>query len=548
MDAARKAETEARLRSLYEESGHCAGRYRALERRTFADVYPLVFAYIRGRFLLTPEQCASEKLFDLADVSLRQTIALRREGIDAGEIARSCAGASSVITKKILLFRAMGEAFGFAFTPAELAGITTVTELTKFLLTHGETLPDRRDAPAEAAGEAFDAGAIRRDFPALAETVRGKPLIYLDNAATAQMPLAVMEAVREAERLRGNVRRGVHTPGERSTAIYEGARAVCAAFLGALPEQITFTAGTTDGINRVASALRALPGGVVVTALEHHSDFVPWQQACAALGRPFRVCPIRPDGCLDTDALDALLTPEISVLAVTHCSNVLGTVTPLKELCALVHGRGIRVLADGAQSVCHREIDVSDLGCDWFVCSGHKLGGPDGIGLLYSREPLPPVRFGGGMVERVTAEETTFAPAPLTGEAGSPNVAGAAGLAAAILCRQTLPPGWKEHERALLARAAALLEAVPGVHVLGGGEREGCLSVTLDGSDPLDAALLLDAEGIAVRSGSHCAQPLMAALGIDHALRVSPAYYNTAREIDAFVSALRGALSALGQT
>jgi len=177
------------------------------------------------------------------------------------------------------------------------------------------------------------------------------------------------------------------------------------------------------------------------------------------------------------------------------------------------------------------------------VCSGHKLGGPDGIGLLYSREPLPPVRFGGGMVERVTAEETTFVPAPLNGEAGTPNVAGAAGLAAAIRYRLAFPPGWQEHERTLLARAAALLGAVPGVRVLGGGEREGCLSMTLDGVSPLDAALLLDAGGIAVRSGSHCAQPLMAALGVDHTLRISPAFYNTSREIDAFAAALRETLA-----
>lgn len=546
MDRREKAETEARLRALYAKQDEYAGRYRALERKDFASVYPLVFAYIRSRFLLEPEMCVSEKLFDLADVSLRQSICLKREGIEAGQIARSCAGASSVVTKKILLMRAMGEAFCFSFTPKELAGITTVTELTDFLLVRGKAPARTREGAVSEVFEApFDPETVRRDYPALAETVHGKPLVYLDNAATAQMPLAVMEAVRGAEQLRGNVHRGLHAPGERSTAIYENARAVCAAFLGAEPAQIVFTAGTTDGVNRVADALRSMPGGVVVTALEHHSNFVPWQMACRRLGRPFRACPVHPDGTLDLDALEALLAPDISVLAVTHCSNVLGTVTPLAEICRRAHSRGVRVLADGAQSVCHRAIDVKKLGCDWFVCSGHKLGGPGGIGLLYSREPLPPVRFGGGMVDRVTAEETTFAAPPFSAEAGSPNVSGAAGLAAAIRCRQALPEGWRRFEKSLLDRAETLLGAIPGVRVLGSGEREGCLSFVIDGANPLDAALLLDEEGIALRSGSHCAQPLMAALGIEYTLRVSPAFYNTPQEIDAFVSALRSVLSAL---
>jgi cysteine desulfurase/selenocysteine lyase len=545
MDAVQKAETEARLRSLFREQTRFAEAYRSLPARDFGAVYPLVFGYIRSRFLLEPEMCPGEKLFDLADASLRRLLALKREGIEAGEIARSCAGASSVITKKILLFKAMEEDFSFSVTPEEFAGITTVTELTEHLLAcGGETAAAIREHAVPACG-AFAPEAVRGAFPALTETIHGHPLVYLDNAATSQMPRTVMDAVSRAELARGNVRRGVHTLSERSTALYEEARQVCADFLGALPAQITFTSGTTDGVNRAAEALDALPGGVIVTALEHHSNFVPWQQACRRLGRPFRVCPIRPDGSLDTDALEALLTPDISVLAVTHCSNVLGTVTPVRELCSLAHRRGVRVLVDGAQSVCHRDIDVSEIGCDWFVCSGHKLGGPFGIGLLYSREPLPPVRFGGGMVDRVTERNTSFAPAPQSGEAGTPNVSGAAGLAAAIRFRQALPAGWRDHEAALLRRAEALLREIPGVRVLGPTEKEGCLSFVTDGVNPLDAALLLDGEGVALRSGNHCAQPLMEALGLDYTLRLSPAYYNTAAEIDGFAAALRTVIARL---
>ena len=385
----------------------------------------------------------------------------------------------------------------------------------------------------------FDVQTVREQFPALEEQVHGKPLVYLDNAATAQMPRAVMEAVARLELCRGNVHRGIHALSERCTAAYEQARSTAAAFLGAAPEQVTFTAGATDGIDRVATVYeRTGEKGVAVTLLEHHSNFVPWQQLCLRKGWSFRVIPLDDGGQIDLVEAERLLDDSVGLLAVSHCSNVLGTVTPVEALCRLAHSRGIRVLVDGAQSVCHRPIDVSVLDCDWFVCSGHKLGGPFGVGLLYAKEPMEPARFGGGMVDRVSVAGTSFAPPPLSGEAGTPNVSGAVGLAAAIGFRQGLDEGWRTHEGALLARAEGQLSALPGVRILGSGPREGCLSFVIQGVQPFDAAALLDQLGIAVRSGHHCAQPLLDSLGLDYALRVSPAYYNTPEEIEALVHGL----------
>lgn len=529
---------QARLQTVSDNLPRYAEAYRALEWKEFDTVYPLVMGYIRDRFLLDRDRCRSDRLLDLADASLRYLLELKRMGIDLGRISRSCAGASSVITKKVLLMKAVQDAFNVTMTPEEFAHITTVTELTHFICGDCQKTdgPQTAGAPQYAGESVFDVEAVRRDFPALSEKVHGYPLIYLDNAATAQMPRAVLKAVEEIERCRGNVHRGIHTLAGRCTDAYEQARQVCAGFLGAAPGQVTFTSGATDGINRVAAAFARERGGVVTTALEHHANFVPWQQLCCGQGRPFRVCPVLSDGTLNLDALEPLLTEEIGLLAVTHCSNVLGTVTPVREIVTLAHSRGIKVLVDGAQSVCHRDIDVRALDCDYFVCSGHKLGGPFGIGLLYCKEPLPPVIFGGGMVDVVTEAQTTFLS---TLEAGTPNVSGAVGLAAAVAYRRGLPAEWQSHEAALLRRTEVLLAELPGVHILGSMPREGCLAFTLDGVTPFDAAAGLDQMGIALRSGNHCAQPLHQVLGTPYTLRVSPAFYNTFAEIETMLQGLR---------
>lgn len=545
MTAVQCERMQAALRGLYAQNEYYAARWREGRPADFETAYALVRGYVCSRFLLDADENGDDDLLALADASLRRIMMLRREGISVEGPARSCAGASSVITKKILLFKAMQEDFSLRVPPEDFARITTVTKLTQHLLEHKASL--QVDAAREEICDmptGFDPLRVRPDFPALARRVHGRVLVYLDNAATMQMPQVVAQTLAQAEMMRGNAHRGAHTIAQESGALYERSRSVCAAFLGAQDEQIVFTAGATDGINRVARALEFMRGGVVVTALEHHSNFVPWQQACRRLGRPFRMCPVDANGALDMRALKALLTPDIAVLAVTMNSNVLGLSTPLEEICALAHERGVRVLVDAAQGACHRRIDVEALGCDWLVCSGHKLGGPAGIGVLYCREALPPVVFGGGMVETVTAEHTSFAAAPLGNEAGTPNVAGAAALAAAIEYRAALPAGWQEHERALLALAEKRLGQIAGVRLLGSGVREGCLSFVVDGMSSLDVALLLDGEGIALRSGNFCAQPLMAVLGIESALRLSCAFYNTADEIECFAAALRHIVSA----
>lgn len=530
----------ARLHAAAQRLPQYESRYLSLSQRDYDYVYPLVQGYILDRFLLTKEMCTSEKLLDLADVSLRYMLALKRMGIDPGQISRSCSGASSVISKKVLLMKAVQEVFHVSMTPAEFAEISTVSELAAFICSHPREHTAQKPAVqvtyTEEAEVSFDVQRIRRDFPALAQTIHGHPLVYLDNAATMQMPVQVMEAVRKVELLRGNVHRGIHTLSSRSTDAYEQARSVCAQFFGTEPGHITFTSGTTDGINRVAAAFADRLGAIVVTELEHHSNFVPWQQLCQKTGREFRVCPIQPDGTLNLDALDAMLTEGTALLAISQCSNVLGMAIPLEQIIPLAHSRGIPVLVDGAQGVCHMPVNLTALDCDYYVCSGHKLGAPFGVGLLYCKQPLPPMVYGGGMVERVTAEKTTFLP---TLEAGTPNVSGAVGLAAALKYRMQLPSGWQTHEAALLHHAETILREIPGVHFLGSGTRIGCLSFTVDGADAFDMAAALDQQGIMLRSGDHCVQILHRRLGIPYSLRLSPAFYNTVEEVETLVDAIQ---------
>jgi cysteine desulfurase/selenocysteine lyase len=415
------------------------------------------------------------------------------------------------------------------------------------------TLPRRDASPARAPVPPFDPDDVRADFPALAQRIGGRPLVYLDNAATTQKPRAVLAAVRRQEmRDNGNVHRGVHALGERATAAYEGARATVAAFLGAAsPAEIVFTRGTTEALNLVAashgrSVVRA-GDEVVVSELEHHANIVPWQMLCRAAGATLRVAPVDDRGALDLAAFAALLGPRTRIVAVAHVANALGTLNPIAELCRLAHAHGATVVVDGAQAVAHLPVDVAALGCDFYAFSGHKLYGPTGVGVLWGRRALldgmPPWQGGGEMVRSVTWDETTYEAPPHRFEAGTPPIGAAVGLAAALAYLARLDRGAvAAHEADLLAYAGARLGAVPGLRLVGTAPAKiGGHAFVLDGLHPHDVASVLDGEGVAVRAGHHCAQPIHRRFGVAATVRASFALYNRRADVDALVAALAAA-------
>jgi cysteine desulfurase/selenocysteine lyase len=385
----------------------------------------------------------------------------------------------------------------------------------------------------------------------LSRTTRGRPLVYLDNANSTQKPRSVIETEsRFYETQYSNIHRGVYLLSQEATEAYDRSRSRVAGFVHARsPREIVFVRGTTEAINLVASSWGGAnlgPGDeVLISEMEHHSGIVPWQLACEKAGASLRVIPVDDDGELDLEAAERLFTPRTRILSVIHISNALGTVNPVRALVAMARPRGIPVLLDGAQTISHHAVDVQDLGCDFYVFSGHKLFGPTGIGVLWGREELldamPPYQGGGNMIERVTFERTTYAPLPFKFEAGTTNIAGTLGLAAAVDYIEAV--GYDTiaaHERKLLDRVLAGIATIPAVHLIGNPkERVGVLSLTIDGVHPHDAGTILDLEGIAVRAGHHCAQPLMARFGVPATIRASFAMYNTLDECDALVAGLR---------
>jgi len=406
-----------------------------------------------------------------------------------------------------------------------------------------------RSTASPAAPAPLDAERLRADFPILHQSVHGKPLVYLDNAATSQKPRAVIEAItRYYERDNANVHRGVHALSERATRAYEGARATVARFLGASVNEIVFLRGATEGINLVAQTFgrqRLAPGDeVVVTTLEHHSNIVPWQLVCAERGARVVPAPIDDAGDLDLDGLDRLLGPRARLLAVTQVSNALGTVTPLRRIVAMAKERGIPVLVDGAQGAPHLGADVASLGADFYVLSGHKVYGPTGIGVLWARgehlEAMPPWQGGGDMIRSVSFERTTWNEVPYKFEAGTPHIEGAIGLAAALDYLTAVGlPAVAAHEQRLLQRAEAALAGIPGLRLVGQPrERAGVISFLVDDVHPHDLATVVDREGVAIRAGQHCAEPLMRRLGVSATARASFALYNTPGEVDALVRAV----------
>jgi cysteine desulfurase/selenocysteine lyase len=405
-------------------------------------------------------------------------------------------------------------------------------------------------AKPRAAG--YDVQRVRADFPILRQKVHGKPLVYLDNAASAQKPRAVIEAVRRYyETDHANVHRAAHTLSERATEAYEEARLKAQRFIGAsCLREVIFTRGTTEGINLVAQTFGRLnvhPGDeVVLTALEHHSNIVPWQVLCQEKGATLRVVPVTDAGELRLDEFERLLNPSTRLVAVAHVSNALGTINPVKEIIRLAHEHGAAVLVDGAQAVPHLRVDMRDLDCDFYVFSGHKVYGPTGIGVLYGKarhlELMPPYQTGGDMISHVSFARTTWNELPYKFEAGTPNIAGAVGLGAALdYVEEFGPDAIAAHEHRLLEHATRRLGAIPGVRLVGTARaKASVLSFVVE--DPsvasLDVGTRLDLEGIAVRTGHHCCQPLMDRLGLAGTVRASFAMYNTHEEVDALADAL----------
>jgi cysteine desulfurase/selenocysteine lyase len=406
-----------------------------------------------------------------------------------------------------------------------------------------------RSMPA-APGLPFDVERIRKDFPILQQEIHGKPLVYLDNAATTQKPQPVLDALQAYYTTsNANVHRGVHLLSERATEAYEAARTRIQRFLNAAhPREIIFVRGATEGINLVAQTYGRERVGrgdeIVITALEHHSNIVPWQMLCEHTGASLSVVPIDDSGEVDLEAYERLLSARTKLVAVAHVSNALGTVVPVGPMIEAAHRRGIPVLVDGAQAVAHMQVDVQALGSDFYTLSGHKTFGPTGIGVLHGKSELldrmPPFHGGGDMIKSVSFERTVYNDLPYKFEAGTPDIAGAIGLGAAVDYLDTIQRERVEaYERELLAYATARLTALRGVRLIGTARHKaGVLSFVVEGVHAHDVGTILDREGIAVRTGHHCAMPVMTRFGVPATTRASLALYNTREEIDALVGGL----------
>ena len=406
---------------------------------------------------------------------------------------------------------------------------------------------------AVQTGAPLDVARLRQDFPILSQRINGRPLVYLDNGASSQRPRAVIDAeVRYAEQLHANVHRGVHTLSQRATDAFEAARERVRRFINARSiREIVFTRGTTESINLVANSFarpRLRAGDeILITWLEHHANIVPWQMACAATGAVLKVVPIDRRGEIDLDAYRALLSDRTRLVATAHVSNALGTVLPVREIVTLAHQRGVPVLLDGAQAVPHFALDMQALDCDFYAFSGHKLYGPDGIGVLYGRESLleamPPWQGGGDMILSVSFAGTTYNQLPFKFEAGTPHISGAVGLAAALDYVDGIGldaiAAW---ERELLDYASQQLAAIEGLTIVGTArDKASLVSFVVDGVHPHDIGTILDQQGIAIRTGHHCAMPAIEYFGLPATARASFAFYNTREEIDKLVEAVTAA-------
>ena len=409
----------------------------------------------------------------------------------------------------------------------------------------------------ESKKNLFNHSTIRNDFPILSRKVNNRPLIYLDSAATAQKPQVVIDAVDNYYKFQNaNIHRGVHTLSQEITIAYEEARATVKKHLNAAhAHEIIFTKGTTDSINLVAYSFgkKYVNEGdeILISSMEHHSNILPWQQLCEDKGATLKVIPINTEGEIDLKEFKILLSAKTKIIAITHVSNTLGTINPIKELISLAHQQNIAVLIDGAQAVPHLLVDVVDLDADFYCFSAHKLFGPTGVGVLYGKQKwlneMPPYQTGGGVIKTVTFEKTTFADLPLKFEAGTPHISGAIGLAAAINYVNALGiNNISEYENELQVYATKRLSEIDGLRIIGtAANKAAVISFVVDGLHPFDIGVILDKQGIAVRTGHHCTQPLWNIYGLQGTVRVSFAFYNTIEEIDSFIVALKKAIKML---
>lgn len=428
-------------------------------------------------------------------------------------------------------------------------------------MNHPEPLRDESRRPSQKRSEAltnmspkkpiFDVEKIRKDFPILDQKIHGKPLVYLDNAATSQKPSSVIEALTHYYSLdNSNIHRGVHLLSERATQAYESSRKKIQLFLNARSEkEIIFTRGTTEAINLVAQTFgrRNVQAGdeILISAMEHHSNIVPWQILCEEKGAKLRVVPINDAGELQMEEFAKLLSQKTKLVAITHLSNALGTINPIAKIIELAHAQGVPVLVDGAQAAPHIGVDVQALDCDFYTFSGHKIYGPTGVGVLYGKESLlekmPPYQGGGDMIRSVSFEKSTYNSLPYKFEAGTPNISGGIGLGAAIEYVEKIGlQAIADHENELLAHGTRLLSEIPGVRLIGTArQKASVLSFVLEGIHPHDIGTILDQEGIAVRTGHHCAQPVMERFGVPATARASVSFYNTFEEMDALARGIR---------
>ena len=419
---------------------------------------------------------------------------------------------------------------------------------------HKITVPDTWGRPQAS----FDVERIRNDFPILKQQVHGKPLVYLDNAATSQKPQVVIDTVTQYYLAQNsNVHRGIHFLSEQATQAFDGARVKVARFLNASnAREVIFVRGATEGINLVAQSYGRtfIKAGdeILISAMEHHSNIVPWQILCEQVGARLRVIPFNYDGELFLDEYERLLNERTKLVSVVHVSNALGTINPIKQIIEMAHRRGIPVLVDGAQAVPHMRVDVQDLNCDFYAFSGHKLFGPTGIGVLYGKadllEAMPPYQGGGDMISAVTFEKTHYNTLPYKFEAGTPDIAGVIGLGAAIdYLSEVGLDAIAAYEHELLAYATDALSTIKAVRIVGTArEKAGVLSFVLDGIHAHDIGTILDHEGIAIRAGHHCAMPVMQRFGVPATARASLAFYNTREEVDALIRAIHKVIEVFG--